>query len=175
MIRNTQFESKLKQFQGSANQVVNYVLNRENVAPTNSPLQTKLASLHKRLSVAVADVTVRYSPSSSSLPVARTQMFIRACVQSASTRRNNSFNNQQADSAEKAAVVALVLGSYPSAPSSSWRALHCGLRLLTTNGQHDQVHCLKEAGEIFAVNEARIKTSFNFTYEKLDQGTLRRS
>lgn len=112
--KNIQFDSKLKQFQGSANQVVNYVLNRENVAPVNSPLQTKLASLHKRLSVAVADVT------------------------SASTRRNNSFNNQQADSAEKAAVVALV-------------------------------HCLKEAGEIFAVNEARIKTSFNFTYEKLDQ------
>jgi hypothetical protein len=34
---------------------------------------------------------------------------------------------------------------------------------------------LKEAGEIFAVNEARIKTSFNFTYEKLDQGTRQRS
>ncbi len=80
MTRNIQFESKLKQFQGSANQVVNYVLNRENVAPTNSPLQTKLASLHKRLIVAVADVTVRYSPSSCRLPVAQTQMFIRACV-----------------------------------------------------------------------------------------------
>jgi hypothetical protein len=79
MTRNVEFDSKLKQFQGSANQVVNYVLNRENVAPANSPLQTKLTSLHKRLSVAVADVSV-HSGLSAACQLRKRNVHVCVCV-----------------------------------------------------------------------------------------------
>jgi hypothetical protein len=88
--------------------------------------------------------------------------------------KRNSLNNQ-ADPDEKEAVVALVR-------FCDARTARCvEASVLSSEGRGGgltrclapaQVHCLKEAGEIFAVNEGRIKTSFTFSYEKLDQGTL---